>query len=114
MPMSETPIVSVLDEKSEQLNNNAEYHYLTGQSDQYFAASERGLDTEGRFDLDRDDAVDPRLWTEPVPPTVEAPAAAPKTYEQKLEESLMFQNNEQLLAYASANTKAIVMMRHLV
>lgn len=114
--MSETPIVPVLEPSSEQIKHNVEQRYYTGQVDRDFSAWERGFDTESRFDLDRDETINPDVWADKTPTTYEIPAhaEAPKTRAQEIEESLFYLTDKQLLDYARINTQAIPALRHLV
>lgn len=114
--MSETPIVPVLEPRSEQTENNIEQRYYTGQVDRDFTAWERGFDTEARLDLDTDDVINPEVWADKTPATYEIPtqAEAPKTYAEDLEERLRNLDYQQLLDFARDNTRAIPAMRRLV
>lgn len=120
--MSELPIAPVLDEKSEQIKNNADRMLNDPyQNAAFFKHAERQVAPQPayveKWDLEEPvEAFNPDKVPQETIVYTQAPeyVAPPLTHEQKTERDLMFYDDKQLVAYALANTRAVVSMRHLI
>lgn len=77
-------------------------------------------ESNGDFDLTSEESLDDSLWNrEEFETPVQAierieQAKWPVTHEQKVEQSLQYLTDQQLLAYAVANTKAVWALKHVI
>lgn len=116
--MSEKPTLPISDEKTSPVAYSAEQMLQSHEQNAAFwrAAEYQLAPQPERWDLDEPIvAFDPDRAVLTEGQSVTPPEyAAPKTYEQSLEESLMYLNDRELLAYATSNTKAVIAMRRIV
>ena len=107
--MSETPVFPIPGKKTEQEPYITERSDYASQAEQALAAWETGFDTAERFDLRRDETINPQLWSEKTANVTQAPEyAAPKTRADIIAESLEHLDDHELRAQLDAHTKAIV------
>lgn len=108
--MSETPIFPVSGETSGGKIYTTETQDYAAQANESLASWTEGFDVAERFNLDRDEAINPLLWSDTSKEalTVAPEYAAPKTRADELALSLESLTDKQLHEQLDAHTRAIV------
>ena len=124
MPL-ETPALPMNDARTEQVRANAD---IILNNDRQLASFKDHIDRQfpdhqsesENFKLGEEESLDESLWNrEELETPVQAierieEAKWPVTHEQKVEQSLQYLTDQQLLAYAVANTKAVWALKHVI